>query len=577
MLEAAIVEAPDSLPAVGVSNGDSSVWIEALPARVYHTPQYGEVPITTEKLSRMVQNFNDRVRGQDVATDFDHGMDRSKGNQASGWYKEFAVKPSSNDPSQFSLWAKIDFTEDARKEISEQKWKYFSLEWDDEWVNNDGQPVQDVIIGGGLTNRPIAKNMMPVNFSETLWNELDADTQKAFAVWSTAFVNGLPDSSFLYVESGGKKDSEGKTSPRSLRHLPYKDGSGKIDLPHLRNAIARIPQMTGISDSLKSSLQARARRLLGGQKKASELSDDIALAVGVLMEAGFDVEFSEAAWEHSEPGTGPTPQFGGAQGQPDPGTGQYVPRVQGDPGQELDIKGGWRWEPLPASSTDPDQPVRQHPGMTSMSEGGNSIVTEEELVELKELLGVKDDEQFVPEARKAFGEIVALRASVGKSDQERQFSEQFPAVWREHQQLLESNRNTQARAFSESVQRIERPEGDQMVPTRNGLSGMALEKVAEVHKKFSEGSATIADFEDAVKTIVHGGIVEFGEIGSSVAKETPGVDATTASGIADARKMFAEKVAEIQSSDEMSFAEAIKEASRQYPELAAGYRATAAG
>jgi len=89
------------------------------------------------------------------------------------------------------------------------------------------------------------------------------------AVWSTAQVNDLPDSSFLYISPGGQKDGEGKTKPRTLRHFPYKDASGKIDLPHLRNAIARIPQANIPADK-KTSLQARARRLLANASKEDE-------------------------------------------------------------------------------------------------------------------------------------------------------------------------------------------------------------------------------------------------------------------------------------------------------------------
>jgi hypothetical protein len=70
------------------------------------------------------------------------------------------------------------------------------------------------------------------------------------AVWSTKYVNDLPDSSFALIESGGKKDREGKTVPRSLRHLPYKDKNGKIDIPHLRNAMARCTH-TEVSPTLK--------------------------------------------------------------------------------------------------------------------------------------------------------------------------------------------------------------------------------------------------------------------------------------------------------------------------------------
>ena len=87
------------------------------------------------------------------------------------------------------------------------------------------------------------------------------------AVWSTEYINNLPDSSFLYVESGGKKDSSGKTTPRSLRHLPYKDGEGNVDNRHLRNAISRASQIklkdgSKISGSLATKLQEKARKIL---------------------------------------------------------------------------------------------------------------------------------------------------------------------------------------------------------------------------------------------------------------------------------------------------------------------------
>jgi len=81
------------------------------------------------------------------------------------------------------------------------------------------------------------------------------------AKWSTAYINDLPDSAFLYIEPGGKKDEEGKTVPRSLRHFPYKDHTGKIDLPHLRNALARIPQ-SNLPKTVKERLMREARRIL---------------------------------------------------------------------------------------------------------------------------------------------------------------------------------------------------------------------------------------------------------------------------------------------------------------------------
>ncbi|MGH8896333.1 MAG: XkdF-like putative serine protease domain-containing protein [Egibacteraceae bacterium] len=93
----------------------------------------------------------------------------------------------------------------------------------------------------------------------------DDGTDKA--TWSGAYVNDLPDSAFLHVEPGGEKDEDGKTKPRSLRHWPYRDADGQVDLPHLRNALSRIPQTKGLSQDVRDRAQARAEKLLADAQK----------------------------------------------------------------------------------------------------------------------------------------------------------------------------------------------------------------------------------------------------------------------------------------------------------------------
>lgn len=62
------------------------------------------------------------------------------------------------------------------------------------------------------------------------------------AEWTTAYINDLPDSAFACIDDGGEKDEDGKTTPRSLRHYPHHDASGKLDPDHLANARARVNQ-----------------------------------------------------------------------------------------------------------------------------------------------------------------------------------------------------------------------------------------------------------------------------------------------------------------------------------------------
>ena len=90
---------------------------------------------------------------------------------------------------------------------------------------------------------------------------VDGGNHEQRAVWSTAYMNDLPDSAFLIIEKGGKKDSTGKTEPRSLRHFPVRDANGKVDLPHLRNALSRIPQ-SNLSAELKAEATKKAKALL---------------------------------------------------------------------------------------------------------------------------------------------------------------------------------------------------------------------------------------------------------------------------------------------------------------------------
>lgn len=122
-------------------------------------------------------------------------------------------------------------------------------------VLKDGGKEQQAIFA---CIRAAGKTQHPGGEGKAAEEATDMEGEKA--TWNTAAVNDLPDSSFLYVEAGGGKDKEGKTKPRSLRHFPYKDAGGKVDIPHLRNALARIPQ-SSLPDDVKKRVIAKARRI----------------------------------------------------------------------------------------------------------------------------------------------------------------------------------------------------------------------------------------------------------------------------------------------------------------------------
>ncbi len=55
------------------------------------------------------------------------------------------------------------------------------------------------------------------------------------ATWSRAYIRQLPDSAFALIETGA--------AGKPLRHLPHHDVRGALDVPHLCNALARLPQV----------------------------------------------------------------------------------------------------------------------------------------------------------------------------------------------------------------------------------------------------------------------------------------------------------------------------------------------
>ena len=78
------------------------------------------------------------------------------------------------------------------------------------------------------------------------------DAQRA--QMSAAEINDLPDSAFAYIEPGGSKDEQGKTTPRSLRHFPIHDEA------HVRNALSRAPQ-SPFGDKAMPKIRAAAKKM----------------------------------------------------------------------------------------------------------------------------------------------------------------------------------------------------------------------------------------------------------------------------------------------------------------------------
>ncbi|MDI3341271.1 MAG: hypothetical protein QJR03_12150 [Sphaerobacter sp.] len=167
--------------------------------------------------------------------------------------------------------------DDAWKKVAEGVYKGFSIGVKHPVIVKDASAPNGLIKGGtivevSLVDRPANPEcvLTVAKAADGEWQPGEGATVEK-AVWSTAYINDLPDSAFAYIEPGGEKDSEGKTVPRSKRHLPYKDKDGKIDPAHVRNALARLDQ-TDIPEEAKA--KARRRLVAAAKEVGIEVSDD---------------------------------------------------------------------------------------------------------------------------------------------------------------------------------------------------------------------------------------------------------------------------------------------------------------
>jgi len=130
------------------------------------------------------------------------------------------------------------------------------------------------------TNRGVIKGVNDLKHKvELATNLLQEISEREYsAKWDTRYINNLPNASFAVVEKGY---SEGKD--KRARHLPHHDSSvtsatenSSVDLPHYRNALARVNQIKSIlgteSDAAlrkKAATHLEKHRSVLNQGKAS--------------------------------------------------------------------------------------------------------------------------------------------------------------------------------------------------------------------------------------------------------------------------------------------------------------------
>lgn len=141
---------------VQLAAGAKQSWVTLTRTGDFTDPRYGNFSITPDMLAQMVSNFDSRVLGQDVFIDVSH----KPSDGAAGKVLKLSVESG-------KLRALVEWTPFGMDAINQRGFTYLSAEYHEAWKDNEKQqPHGCVLLGAGLTVRPVIKNLDPVQLAE---------------------------------------------------------------------------------------------------------------------------------------------------------------------------------------------------------------------------------------------------------------------------------------------------------------------------------------------------------------------------------------------------------------------------
>lgn len=246
-----------------------------------------------------------------------------------------------------------------------------------------------------------------------------------------------------------------------------------------------------------------------------------------------------ADWEHSEPGSGPTPRE--------------------DREDDTNAQG--------VRGTSPDQ--EPDPDAYDVEDS-----MDEFLKKLGELLKL-EDEPTEDAVLAAFADRIAqsdpIVEALEDANDKQTFSERYPVEYEKMSQMETRIREADAKAFAEKYTnaRVVKTsgEGEEVVTesTPYGFSALAIERIEKLHKAFSNNAITEKDISDVLDAVMDNGLVDYSERGTTRVEDSDSLEPDSV------KSAFAEKVVAIVREDKVDHATAIKLATDKHPELARRY------
>lgn len=244
--------------------GDST-WIHALPFGQYKHPLLGVIDASMKKITGLAESVKKKIRGIDPSINLNHDNESPDG--AAAWVKDAQVRSD-------GLWLFVEFVKDAAQKVRDKKFKYFSIEFADEWEDATGNKFSDVVIGGALTNRPFMKNLVPINLSESV-------IDNAFDL-----VSGITGKGVDVLKGDNMKPEElqaiidGVTAKLSEQFTPKKEEPTKTEVAKLEELeeFKKLAESNPVAKSLLAHFEFQAQAIADSNKRMRETMVDSKLS-----------------------------------------------------------------------------------------------------------------------------------------------------------------------------------------------------------------------------------------------------------------------------------------------------------
>ena len=247
-------------------------WILLLPAgRVELVDRPEPLQVDPESLASLVRTF--RSRGVDLVIDYEHQSLHGRQAPAAGWIKDLEARPD-------GLWAKVEWTPQAREYLRNREYRYFSPVLQLDPVTRKPQALMQV----GLTNVPAIKKLPPL-----------------VAKWEAAAGPG-----WIPPEEKGRKGADVEKLRLIMGLPPEADdqtlGARLLEFCQNLAAVLKLPGEATASQILEAvrALQGEIERLQGVEAELRQLKSKVAAdstnqAVEEAMKAG-KIAPAQKAW-----------------------------------------------------------------------------------------------------------------------------------------------------------------------------------------------------------------------------------------------------------------------------------------